>query len=151
MESDVGNFLESPQWETFDKLKRSDLMKNSAHYEAGAKHQLMRKQEVKNLVIQTLVDEEVFDESMLDKIIDVLGGKNIGEVLKISELELKYKLQEKLEVEKMKIQSEELMKQEELKLKKDLEQKKLEFEQTKLTKDLEIKKLQNDKSNTPSF
>ena len=37
---------------------------------------------------------------MLDKIIDSPGGKDIGDVLKIKELELKYKLQEKLEVEK---------------------------------------------------
>ena len=150
MEFDVCNFLKFPEWETFDKLKKSDLMKISAHNAAGAKTS-MQKQEVENLVIQTLVDEEVFDESMLDKIIDVPGGKDMGEILKIKELELKYKLQEKLEVEKMKIQSEELMKQEELKIKKELEQAKLEFEQTKLTKELEIKKLQINKSNTPSF
>jgi len=68
MEFNVAEFLEDPSWEKLDKLKKSELLKMSMHFEAEAKP-AMRKQEIKNVVIQTLVDEEVLDESVLEHII----------------------------------------------------------------------------------
>ena len=37
MDFNVDTFLQGPTWEAFDKLRKSDLLKLSQHFEAGAK------------------------------------------------------------------------------------------------------------------
>jgi hypothetical protein len=131
----VEEFLQSPSWEEIDKLKKNELLEIATYFKAGAMPS-MRKQEIKNVVIQTLVDEEALEESALQHIVHA----DKSEAFKLKELELKYQLQEKLELEKMKIQYEETMKQEEFQMKKELEYAKLKFESEKFAQELELKK-----------
>ena len=97
MEFQIEGFLESPSLEVFDKLKKSELMKLAKHFELDVKIS-MRKQEIKNAVIQMLVDEDIFGESALEGIVEV--SVNV-DVLKLKQLEMEHQFKLKqLELEK---------------------------------------------------
>ena len=64
----------------------------------------MRKQEIKNFVIDALVDEHIFEESYLDKKVDIQAGTD-SDVVKLKQLEIQRELDiMKLQLEKEKLQ-----------------------------------------------
>ena len=70
MEFKPEEFIEQITWEKFDELRKPELMKLAKHFGLEAKH-AMRKQIIKNNLIKTLVQEDVWDQSYLDKIEEV--------------------------------------------------------------------------------
>ena len=91
MDFNVETFIQTPDWEEFDKLKKADLLKISDHYEGeGGAKPAMRKQEVKNIVIQVLVDNEVFDDAILEHIVEIQGG---SESFELKKLEMQMQMQ----------------------------------------------------------
>lgn len=119
---EVAKFLEDPKWEEFDQLRKSDLLKIATHYQAGLKYS-MRKQEVKNEVIQILVDENLFEEGVLEEIVKL---EDMSEAVHMKELELQFALQEK----QLEIDAE--LRQKELEMKERLETEKLEIQKKEL-------------------
>ena len=138
MEFDMDSFLENPSWEVFDRLKKNDLLKLSDHFEADAKP-AMRKQIVKNIIIQILVDENIFDEDALEYMVEPHTGNDAFELKK-----LEMEMHERLETQKL---DRELERQERLETQKvdkemqeRLETKKLELKKVKIEKELEMHK-----------
>ena len=73
MEFKLDEFLENPSLEEFGKLRKAPLVEIGEHFGLDVK-MTMRKQELKNTVIQGLVDEEVFGEEALSEIKPVPGA-----------------------------------------------------------------------------
>ena len=57
-------FLEKVTWEAFDELKIPDLMTLAKELNLDVKH-AMRKQEIKNMLIDRLVDDDLLDSFTL--------------------------------------------------------------------------------------
>ena len=53
-------FLEDVTWEAFDELKKPDLMTLAKELKLDVRY-AMRKQEIKNMFIDCLVDDDVSD------------------------------------------------------------------------------------------
>ena len=51
-------YLENVTWEAFDELKKPDLMTLAKELKLDVKH-AMRKQEIKNMLIDRLVDDDL--------------------------------------------------------------------------------------------
>ena len=104
----------------------------------------MRKQIIKNIVIQILVDEDLFDEDALEYMVEPHTGNDAFELKKL-EMEMHESLEtQKLETQKL---DRELERQERLETQKvdkemqeRLETKKLELEKVKIEKELEMHK-----------
>ena len=62
---EVSNFLGKPDMEEFDLLKKEDLVLLAKHLKIDFKVS-MRKQTIKNLVIDKLVDTNIFREEILE-------------------------------------------------------------------------------------
>ena len=122
-------FITGITWERFDELTKPKLIKLGQHLDLEL-DQSMRKQEIKNFVIDALVEENIFEESYLDKKVEILADIDSDAVklkqleiqkeldLKKLELEMKakeFELQERLKLEKEKIQFEEQERQDRLK------------------------------------
>ncbi|VDI42220.1 Hypothetical predicted protein [Mytilus galloprovincialis] len=115
MAFDAGKFLKTPDLEGFDNLKKEELVLLAKHLQLDFKVS-MRKQIIKNLVIDKLVDAEILGEEALE-----LKVENI-DAFKLKQLELEHELKLKeLEIRKedeLKLKQDELkFKQDELKLK----------------------------------
>ncbi|VDI66280.1 Hypothetical predicted protein [Mytilus galloprovincialis] len=112
MAFDAGKFLKTPDLEGFDNLKKEELVLLAKHLKLDFKVS-MRKQFIKNLVIDKVVDAEILGEEALE--------------LK-EELEMK----ERLEMEKIKEKEDELkLKQAGLEMRERLEMEKLKLEMVK--------------------
>ena len=112
-------------WEKFDGLTKPKLIKLSQHLDLEL-DQVMRKQEIKNFVIDALVDEHSFEESYLDKKVEIQAGTD-SDVVKLKQLGFQRELDiMKLQLEKEKLQIEEQERKEKLDLEKALKQQKLD-------------------------
>ena len=161
-------FITGITWERFDELTKPKLIKLGQHLDLEL-DQSMRKQEIKNFVIDALVEENIFEESYLDKKVEIqpdvdsdavkLKQLEIQKELDLMKLQLEMKAKEfeleerlKLEQEKLKIEEQErkeklemekALKQQELHAKLQLEEKerqeRLAFEKEKFEKELEAK------------
>ena len=124
MAFDAGKFLKTPDLEGFDNLKKEELVLLAKHLKLDFKVS-MRKQIIKNLVIDKLVDAEVLGEEALE-----LKVENI-DAFKLKQLELEHEL--KLKEHEFKL------KQAELEMKERLEIKRKEKEDEFKLKELEMK------------
>ncbi|VDI75278.1 Hypothetical predicted protein [Mytilus galloprovincialis] len=123
MAFDAGKFLKTPDLESFDNLKKEELVLLAKHLKLDFKVS-MRKQIIKNLVIDKLVDAKVLGEEALE-----LKVENI-DAFKLKQLELEHELKLKeLEIRKedeLKLKQDELkLKQAELEMKERLEMEKI--------------------------
>ena len=125
MEFDSEKFVEEITWEKFDELRKPDLMKLARHLKLEARHS-MRKQDIKNALIETLVQEEIFDESYLEKIQEIQDD-GTSDAVKLKQLEVKKELEMKRIEMQMQIEKEklEIVKQQQ-EIEKELKQKELE-------------------------
>ena len=97
MSFDLGNFIAAPSQELLDSAKKSDLLDIVDHYGLPNVKKTMLKHEIKNILIQFFVDEEIFDSSATSHILVTQTD------LQLRELEIK----RQLEIEKLKLEHEE--------------------------------------------
>ncbi|VDI24444.1 Hypothetical predicted protein [Mytilus galloprovincialis] len=122
MAFDAGKYLKTPDLESFDNLKKEELVLLAKHLKLDFKVS-MRKQIIKNLVIDKLVDAEILGEEALE-----LKVENI-DAFKLKQLELEHELKLKeLELKEMEKRKEDefKLKQAELEMKERLEMEKKE-------------------------
>ena len=107
-------FIAAPSQELLNLAKKSDLLDIAAHYELTNVNKSTLKQEIKNILVQFLVDKEILDSSALSFVLVTQTG------LQMQELEI----QKQIELEKLRLEQEtqmqkERMQMEERKKKKD--------------------------------
>ena len=95
MSIDLQAFIAAPSQELLNLAKRSDLLDIAAHYELTTVNKFMLKQEIKNILVQYLVDKEILDSSALSLVLVTQTG------LQMRELEI----QRQIEFEKIKIRT----------------------------------------------
>ncbi|VDI47747.1 Hypothetical predicted protein [Mytilus galloprovincialis] len=145
MAFDAGKFLKTPDLEAFDNLKKEELVMLAKHLKLDFKVS-MRKQIIKNLVIDKLVDSEILDEEALELKVETVDSIKLKQLaleheLKLKELEMK----ERLEMEKIKEKEDEFkLKQDEFKLKQaELEMKeRLEMDKKEKEDEFKLKELE---------
>ena len=82
----LSDFNASPSQELLDLAKKSDLLDIADHYGLPNVKKSMLKHEIKNILIQFFVEEEIFDSSATSQILVTQTD------LQLRELELKGKL-----------------------------------------------------------
>ncbi|VDH90407.1 Hypothetical predicted protein [Mytilus galloprovincialis] len=148
MAFDAGRFLKTPDLEGFDNLKKEELVLLAKHLKSDFKVS-MRKQIIKNLVIDKLVDAEILGEEALELKVENIDAFKLKQLeleheLKLKELEIRkedeFKLKE-LEMKEMEKRKEDelKLKQAELEMKERLEMDKKEKEDVFKLKELEMK------------
>ena len=100
MAFNVEEFMEDVAWERFDVLKKPELMTLAMHLNLQVKH-AMRKQEIKNKLIDRLVEDDLLDEFDLDNKIEI-EDDGADSAVKLKRLEL----QQEIEMTKLKLEQE---------------------------------------------
>ena len=95
---DLQAFIASPSQELLNLAKKSDLLDIAAHYEVPSVNKSMLKQEIKNILVQFLVDKDILDSSALSLVLVTQTG------LQMQELEI----QKQIELEKLRLEQEKL-------------------------------------------
>ena len=135
MSFDLQAFIAAPWQELLNLAKKSDLLDIAAHYELTSVNKSMLKQEIKNILVQFLVDQEILDSSALSLVIVTQTGLQMRELEIQKQIELE-KL--RLEQEKFKIEQERQMQTEREKMKFDSEEKERERQYNLRMKELEM-------------
>ena len=92
----LSDFTASPSQELLDLAKKSDLLDIADHYGLPNVKKTMLKHEIKNILIQFFVDEEIFDSSATSQILVTQTD------LQLRELEIK----RQVEMEKLRLDCE---------------------------------------------
>lgn len=137
MAFDAGNFLKTPDLESFDNLKKEELVLLAKELKLVFKVS-MRKQIIKNLVIDKLVDAEILGKEALELKVENIDAFKLKQLeleheRKLKELEMNLKEMEKRKEDEFKL------KQAELKMKERLEMDKKEKEDEFKLKELEMR------------
>ena len=74
------SFVADPSREMFNLAKKSDLLNLAKHYQLSEVKSSMRKQDVKTILAQYLIDAEIFDESAHSLIIETQSDANLREL-----------------------------------------------------------------------
>ena len=98
----LSDFTASPSQELLDLAKKSDLLDIADHYGLPNVKKTMLKHEIKNILIQFFVDEEIFDSSATSQILVTQTD------LQLRELEIK----RQVEMEKLRLEHEERLRRE---------------------------------------
>ena len=98
----LSDFTASPSQELLDLAKKSDLLDIADHYGLPNIKKTMLKHEIKNILIQFFVDEEIFDSSATSQILVTQTD------LQLRELEI----QRQVEIEKNRLEHEERLRHE---------------------------------------
>ena len=98
----LSDFTASPSQELLDLAKKSDLLDIADHYGLPNIKKTMLKHEIKNILIQFFVDEEIFDSSATSQILVTQTD------LQLRELEIK----RQVEIEKIRLEHEERLRRE---------------------------------------
>ena len=88
MSFDLDKFTAEPSVELLNFDKKTDLLNLAKHYKLSEIKSSMRKHEIKNILVQYFVDEEIFNENALSLIVDVQS------VSSSKELELKFQIRQ---------------------------------------------------------
>ena len=121
----LSDFTASPSQELLDLAKKSDLLDIADHNGLPNVKKTMLKHEIKNILIQFFVDEEIFDSSATSQILVTQTD------LQLRELEIK----RQVEMEKLRLEHEDRIRMETLEREDRLSREKLEHE--KLTLEME--------------
>ena len=130
MSFDLQAFIAAPTQELLNLAKKSDLLDIAAHYELTSVNKSMLKQEIKNMLVQFLV--EILDSSALSLVLVTQTG------LQMRELEI----QRQIEFEKLRLEQEKLKMQMEERLKEQERQMQIEREKLKFDAELRMKELE---------
>ena len=123
MSFDHQAFITAPSQELLNLAKKSDLLDIAAHYELTTVNKSMLKQEIKNILVQFMVDKEILDSSALSLVLVTQTG------LQMRELEI----QKQIEFEKLRVEQE--------KLKIEMEEKERERQYNLRMKELEMQNM----------
>ena len=88
MSFDLDKFTAEPSVELLNLGKKTDLFNLAKHYKLSEIKSSMRKHEIKNILVQYFVDEEIFNENALSLIVDIQS------VSSSKELELKFQIRQ---------------------------------------------------------
>ena len=91
MSFDLDKFTAEPSVELLNLGKKTDLLNLAKHYKLSEIKSSMRKHEIKNILVQYFVDEEIFNENALSLIVDVQSVSSSKELelkLQIRQLEI---------------------------------------------------------------
>ena len=88
MSFDLDKFKAEPSVELLNLRKKTDLLNLTKHYKLSGIKSSVRKHEIKNILVQYFVDEEIFNENALSQIVDVQS------VSSSKELELKFQIRQ---------------------------------------------------------
>ena len=159
----LSDFTASPSQELLDLAKKSDLLDIADHYDLPNIKKTMLKHEIKNILIQFFVDEEIFDSSAISQILVTQTDLQLRELeikrqVEMEKLRLEHEdrirmetleredrlLREKLEHEKLRLEMEEREKekQREMEREKLEQQERIEIEKEKLHFELKMKELE---------
>ena len=116
MSFDLQAFIAAPSQELLNLAKKSDLLDIAAHYELTTVNKSMLKQEIKNILVQFLVDKEILDSSALSLVLVTQTGLQMRGLEIQRQIELK-KL--RLEQEKLKMEMDERVKEQERQMQKE--------------------------------
>ena len=83
-------FLEDVSWEAFDELRKPELMTLTKELKLEVKH-AMRKQEIKNMLIDRLVDDDLLDSFSLDN--KVLFDDSSDSAVRLKQLEIQREME----------------------------------------------------------
>ena len=128
------DFIAAPSQELLNLANKSDLLDIASHYSIPDVKTSMLKREIKNVIIQFLVDEEFFEPSATSLI--MVSQTDI----QLKELELK----RHLELEKLRLEFEEKRRADKEEREERMQKEKLEFEKQKLVFEREEKQKQRE-------
>ena len=133
----LSDFTASPSQELLDVAKKSDLLDIADHYGLSNIKKTMLKHEIKNILIQFFVDEEIFDSSATSQILVTQTD------LQLRELEIK----RQVEMEKLRLEHEDRIRMEPMEREDGLLRQKMEMEEREKEKqrELEREKLEHEK------
>ena len=129
MTSDLQAFIAAPLQELLNLAKKSDLLDIAAHYELNTVNKSMLKQEIKNSLVQFLVDTEILDSSAFSLVLVTQTG------LQMRELEI----QRQIEFEKLRLEQEKFRIEQERQM--QIEREKLKFDAELRMKELELQNM----------
>ena len=98
MSFDLDKFTAEPSVELLNLGKKTDLLNLAKHYKLSEIKSSMRKHEIKNILVQYFVDEEIFNENDLSLIVDVQSVSSSKELelkLQIRQLEIQEREKER--------------------------------------------------------
>ena len=126
MSFDLQAFITAPSQELLDLAKKSDLLDIAAHYELTTVNKSMLKQEIKNILVQFLVDKEILDSSALSLVLVIQTG------LQMRELEI----QKQIELEKLRLEQEKLR----MEMEERVQKERMEMEEREKEKERQMQK-----------
>ena len=98
MSFDLDKFTAEPSVELLNLGKKTDLLDLAKHYKLSEIKSSMRKHEIKNILVQYFVDEEIFNENALSLVVDVhsvSSSKELELKLQIRQLEIQEREKER--------------------------------------------------------
>ena len=126
MSFDLQAFITAPSQELLDLAKKSDLLDIAAHYELTTVNKSMLKQEIKNILVQFLVDKEILDSSALSLVLVTQTS------LQMRELEI----QKQIELEKLRLEQEKLR----MEMEERVQKERMEMEEREKEKERQMQK-----------
>ncbi len=159
MSFDLEKFTHEPSVELLNLGKKPDLLNLAKHYELKEVKSSLRKHEIKNILVQYFVDEDIFDEKALSLIVDVpsVSSSRDLELLKLQqrekELEIERereerKFQEKqleIEIERERAQREIEEKERERQFQREKEEREREREREKEEREREEREIERER------
>ena len=137
MSFDLQAFITAPSQELLDLAKKSDLLDIAAHYELTTVNKSMLKQEIKNILVQFLVDKEILDSSALSLVLVTQTGLQMRELEIQKQIELE-KL--RLEQEKLRMEQERQMQKERMEMEERVQKERMEMEEREKEKERQMQK-----------
>ena len=135
MSFDLQAFITAPSQELLDLAKMSDLLDIAAHYELTTVNKSMLKQEIKNILVQFLVDKEILDSSALSLVLVTQTGLHMRELEIQKQIELeKLRLEQERQMQKERMEMEEREKEKERQMQKE----RMEMEEREKEKERQI-------------
>ena len=128
MSFDLQAFITAPSQELLDLAKKSDLLDIAAHYELTTVNKSMLKQEIKNILVQFLVDKEILDSSALSLVLVTQTGLHIREL----------EIQKQIELEKLRLEQERQMQKEGMEMEERVQKERMEMEEREKEKERQM-------------
>ena len=102
MSFDLEKITHEPSVELLNLGKKPDLLNLAKHYELKEVKSSLRKHEIKNILVQYIVDEDIFDEKALSLIVDVpsVSSSRDLELLKLQQREKELEIEREREERK---------------------------------------------------
>ena len=126
MSFDLQAFIAAPSQELLTLAKKPDLLDIAAHYKLTTVNKSMLKQEIKNILVQFLVDKEILDSSALSLVLVTQTG------LQMRELEI----QKQIELEKLRLEQEKLR----MEMEERVQKERMEMEEREKEKERQMQK-----------